>query len=179
MIASSRYGPGWARYGGSTLSLFQPVRSGLPSCYGRYLLIVYAKYTTSSSESVIIASKVYCSDAKLSKSWGTHYARLDRDVKIRFFEYIRGMILENLGDGDEFSMSSTLDDVNSLPGLGFGRLITLRLLLVSFMPRPMISPLCTKTQPTGVSSVCNAVSACSLLVKGRARNSSSLNVGCK
>lgn len=38
--------------------------------------------------------------------------------------------------------------------------VPFKVLLVAFMPRPMILPLCTKTQPTGVSSVARASSAC-------------------
>ena len=34
------------------------------------------------------------------------------------------------------------------------------LMLVPFIPRPMTLPLCTKTQPTGVSSDLRASSAC-------------------
>ena len=38
--------------------------------------------------------------------------------------------------------------------------VPLRVRFVAFMPRPMMVPLWTKTQPTGVSSVARASSAC-------------------
>jgi len=49
-------------------------------------------------------------------------------------------------------------------GLGVGR-CTFREAFVPLIPRPMTSPSCTKTQPTGVSSVARASSAISMALR--------------
>lgn len=73
---------------------------------------MYRENTTSSSKAFIVATKVYCPDAKLTQSRCAHHTRLYCDVQVRLFKNIRWMFLQNLCDCDEFRMASALETVS-------------------------------------------------------------------
>ena len=64
--------------------------------------------SASASKTVILTAIVDRFDVELSQCRSTHDARLDRNVDVNFFEYGRGMFLQDLGDGLKLRMSCSL-----------------------------------------------------------------------
>jgi hypothetical protein len=133
---------------------------------------------SSASEALVPAAEVDLSDSILSQCGSTHYARFHRDVKVGVAQDADGVFLQDLGDTQELSVPCTLANTEvsrrQMQGKGgegkpassmqqkegrSGHTLTFKERFVSFIPRPIISPLWTKTQPTGVSSLFRASSA--------------------
>jgi hypothetical protein len=65
--------------------------------------------TSISSESIIATPIIDASDAVLSQGRSTHDTGLDGDVEISLLEFVMRETLEELGNGEEFSVSSTVE----------------------------------------------------------------------
>jgi hypothetical protein len=129
---------------------------------GGLVHFVDAKNRPTTTESFIGTSKKHISDPQLTKSTSTHNAWFDSDIQIRVFENFCIVRFEDFIDCTKLSVSDSLTRINSALTRG-AILMTLehtdRVLLVSFMPLPMILLEWTKTQPTGVSPLLRAVRA--------------------
>lgn len=123
-------------------------------------VLMDAENTTATSEAVVETAEVDCADAELAESGGTHNAGFDGNVEVGFGEDGGGMREEDVLDCNELGVTGALGVMlDGGRSSGNSRGPTQRERLVSFMPRPMMVPLCTKTQPTGTSSVRRASSA--------------------
>jgi hypothetical protein len=101
--------------------------------------------TAGSAEAIVETAEEDAADLKLTQRGGAHDAGLHRDVEVEVKEDGWGVVTQDSFDGDEFSVTSSLQKICTV-GICFRRLsrrekLTQRERLVSFMPRPMISPL--------------------------------------
>lgn len=132
-------------------------------------------HATAASEPIIQTAKVNRADPILPQRGRAHDARLHRHVEICFADDCLWVLGHDFGEGDEFGVAGALRTRNvrqtaaggSKGGGEGGR--TLSEAFVPLIPRPMTSPLCTKTQPTGVSSDFSANSA--MLIASRMKRS--------
>lgn len=69
---------------------------------------VDAEDTAAAAEAVVEAAEVDGADAELAQGGGTHDAGLDGYVEVGFVEDRRGVREEDVLDGDEFSVTSSL-----------------------------------------------------------------------
>ena len=134
------------------------------------------QYTPRAPKTIIRAAIINTPDAVLTQRGRTHDARLDRHVEVRLSQYRKAMALANTLQRQELCMSCPLPSCQKIletclkwqlkikATVNENRLHTLRDLLVSLMPSPMMLPSFTKTQPTGTSSAARAFSACSLII---------------
>ena len=133
---------------------------------------VHGHDAAAAAEAVVQAPKVHRADAVLPQRRRAHDARLHRHVQVGRAENGRRVARGDLGERDEFRVSCALGGggvrVAWFGGKGGGGGGTLREALVPLMPRPMTSPLCTKTQPTGVSSEARASSAMLMALRMKA-----------